>query len=113
MPQRIRREQPSDRRQWFARCRPHALKELSQRAVNAKWNRRLLRLLLQELDADETFAELVGDPARIPVRRYAEAVAVALLIRHSWRSDDLASYAEQLGLTIDPRRGQVLHHRSR
>jgi hypothetical protein len=53
-------------------------------------------LLLEELGVDDTLTALVGDPKRVPQRRYAEVIAVALLIRHTWRAG--AAFATQLGL---------------
>ena len=37
--------------------------------------------------------------AELQVRQYPQAVAVALILRHSWRADDLACILERLGLT--------------
>ena len=33
--------------------------------------------------------DLLGDPAALPVKRYAEIVALALVFHRSWRPDDL------------------------
>ena len=37
--------------------------------------------------------------AELQVRQYPQAVAVALILRHSWRADDLACILERLGMT--------------
>jgi hypothetical protein len=59
----------------------------------------LLELLIEELYIDESIDDLLGEhPANLPARRYPEAIAVALILRHSWRADDLAWIVERLGL---------------
>lgn len=91
--------------------RPRALERLVARAATLKWNRRLFGILLEELYVEDTFVSLFGEPKRIPEHQYAAAVAVALLIRHSWRPDDLSGIARQLGLTttakVEPRPGRA------
>ena len=57
-------------------------------------------MLLEELGADEMFFALVGDPRRVPKRRFGQALAVMLLLRYSWRPDDLEGCANRLGLTM-------------
>ena len=39
---------------------------------------------------DEEFVELLAEPDQLP---RTQALAVALLLRHSWRADDLARLA--------------------
>lgn len=82
----------------FDRSRSASLEVLAKRAAGLRWNRRLLLVLLEELCIDDAFVRLIGEPQRIPTRRYAEAIAVALLLRHGWRPDDLSSVASQIGL---------------
>jgi hypothetical protein len=58
-----------------------------------------LELLIEELYIDESIEALLGEhPHALPTRRYPEAIAVALILRHSWRTDDLACIVERLGL---------------
>jgi hypothetical protein len=66
-------------------------------------DRALLAMLLEELGADEMFFALIGEPGRVPKRKFGQALAVMLLLRHSWRPDDLEECANRLGLTMpDP-----------
>jgi hypothetical protein len=59
----------------------------------------LLEVLTEELYIDESIDDLLGEhPRDLPTRRYPEAIAVALILRHSWRADDLAWIVERLGL---------------
>jgi hypothetical protein len=58
-----------------------------------------MKVLLEELYVDEAVQELLGKgPNKLEVRDYPRAVAVALILRHSWRADDLASILERLGI---------------
>jgi hypothetical protein len=88
------------------------LAELAAAASSLRLNRSLLVNLLEELGADETFAVLVGEPSRIPKRQFGQAIAVGLLLRHSWRPDDLEECAKRLGLTM-PGHEQTAKGRSR
>ena len=59
-----------------------------------------MKVLVEELYVDDGLEELLGKaPSRLQVRQYPQAVAVALILRHSWRADDLACILERLGMT--------------
>ena len=67
----------------------------------------MLELLIEELYIDESIEALLGEhPHALPTRRYPEAIAVALILRHSWRADDLVCIVERLGLTQTARVGR-------
>jgi len=83
---------------WRRTFRPHLLRLLTKRSATLVWSRTLLALLLDELHVDAVFRELVGDPRHLPTRRYPQAIAVAIALRHSWRPDDLAHLAKRLGI---------------
>jgi hypothetical protein len=66
-----------------------------------------LELLIEELYIDESIDDLLGEPpGDLPARRYPEAIAVALILRHSWRPDDLAWIVERLELKRGARVGR-------
>ena len=69
---------------------------------NLTWNRRLLGLLLEELHVDDLFFDLVG-PRGLPTKRYPQAVAIAVALRHSWRPDDLFGIARKVGIRLRER----------
>lgn len=77
--------------------RLEALRLIAWRTKKLSWTPALLALLLDELYIDDLFTEVVGDPEAIPPRDYARAVAVAIVLRHSWRPDDLAAVVDRLG----------------
>ena len=65
-----------------------------------------MEVLLEELYVDDGLEELLGkSPTELQVRQYPQAVAVALILRHSWRADDLACILERLGVTNGEVRG--------
>lgn len=88
-----------DLERWRVEVRPLWLEQLAADAAHLVWSRQLFSVLLEELWIDETFAKLVGEPSEIPEERYPESVAVALLLRHSWRPDDLVQAAARIGIT--------------
>jgi hypothetical protein len=93
-----RRESAPERSSWISVTRPLLVEQLAAVAMNLQFDRRLLTALLQELGVDDTFHVLVGHPETVPEERYGHAIATALLLRHSWRPDDLEECAQRLGL---------------
>ncbi len=81
---------------WRQDGRWDALCLLARHARRAKWSSAMLQALVEELYVDEEFARLLGNPRRLPVGRYPQAVAVALALRHSWRPDDFQRTIERL-----------------
>jgi hypothetical protein len=59
-----------------------------------------MEVLLEELYVDDGLEGLLGkSPSELQIRQYPGAVATALILRHSWRADDLACILERLGMT--------------
>jgi hypothetical protein len=59
----------------------------------------LAELLFDELYVDDSLEELLSARVQeLQKRRYPQAIAVALILRHSWRADDLYYILERLGL---------------
>jgi len=90
--------------------RLEAIRLIAGRLKRLPWTPALLALLLDELYVDDLFTTVIGDPDAIPPHDYARAVAVALVLRHSWRPDDLEAVADRLGV-INARRER--HPRTR
>ena len=90
--------QGADKR-WRRHARPEAVRVAVRRTRGLRWSASLLELLIEELYIDESIEALLREhPQALPRRRYPEAIAVALILRHSWRADDLACIVERLGL---------------
>ena len=83
---------------WRREVRPRAVSFIAARTQTLRWSPALLDLVLEELAIDDLFVELLGTARTIPRHRYAQALAVAIALRHSWRPDTLASVANRLGL---------------
>ena len=60
----------------------------------------LLRLLLEDIRPDELFLDVIGKPDRLAAKRYPQAIAVALALRHSWQRDDLLTFSKRLGVKV-------------
>ena len=93
-----RSTQAADKR-WRRDVRSEAVRAAVKRTTALRWSASLLELLTEELYIDESIDDLLGEhPRDLPTRRYPEAIAVALILRHSWRADDLAWIVDRLGL---------------
>ena len=66
-----------DTERWRRTVRPRLLRLFAERTATLAWSRTLLNLLLDELHTEEFFTELVGSTRQLPVRCYAQAVAIA------------------------------------
>ena len=88
-------------RRWRRHARPTKVRAAISATKSLRWNRRLIEAVLDELYVDDHFEELLGR-ARGDLRpgQYAQAVAVALLLRHSWHPDDLACMLKRLKLRV-------------
>jgi hypothetical protein len=90
----------ADTERWRRTVRPHLLRLFAERTATLAWSRTLLTLLLDELHTEDLFPELVGSPRHLPLRRYPQAIAVAIALRHSWRPDTLTHFAKRLGINL-------------
>lgn len=83
----------------LARQREQLLNAAARRTARMRWTPSLLEALLDELYVDDAYFDLLGlGGRRIPKSRYPQAVALALLWRHAWRTDDFTATASKLGL---------------
>lgn len=113
-----RAKQQADADRWRSELRPRAMRLIAARTTKLVWSRALVRVLVDELQTDDLFFEIVGPLDRIPPRRFPQAVAIALTLRHSWRRDDLTRIAKRLHISLSTKtivRGNPNtpgHHRS-
>lgn len=99
----VRNTAPKDRvtKRWRREVRPGAVRSAASATKTLKWSPRLIEALLEELYVDDRFEELLGRaPGQLRSREYPRAIAVALILRHSWHPDDLACMVERLGLKV-------------
>lgn len=73
-----------------------ALRRIANTTSDLHWSPTLIELLLDELVLGDELSNLIGPPKDLPVRRYPQAIAVALALRHSWREDLLRQFARRL-----------------
>lgn len=84
----------SDRSRWLKVYRQPAIAAVAKANSGARWSARLLRVLFEELHIDHDVTRAMeGLP--LPAQS-AQAVIVALAIRHSWRSDDFRRLLRRL-----------------
>lgn len=95
--------QREEREQWRSELRPRAIRLIAERTSTAAWSPMLLRLLLEDIHPDDLFFEVIGKAERLPVKRYAQAVAVALALRHSWERADLMQFIKRIGVKVTSR----------
>ena len=85
---------------WRRFARPVLVRKLVSATESLRWSPALISVLLEELYMDGDIEKLLGTtPRKLPFRKYPQAVAMALILRHSWRADDLAAILERLGLS--------------
>jgi hypothetical protein len=108
-----RAKQQTDAVCWRRELRPRAMRLIAARTRHLSWSRALVSLLLAELQPDDLFTEIVGAANRITPSRFPQAVAIALLLRHSWRQVDLTRIARRLGITLTTKALIASNHNGR
>jgi hypothetical protein len=87
-------------KRWRRDVRPRAVRSAVSATAMLRWSPSLMEVLLEELYVDDGLEGLLGkSPSQLHIRQYPGAVAAALILRHSWRADDLACILERLGMT--------------
>lgn len=87
---------------WRTAARPRTLRAVLAATVDTAWSPVLLQFLVEELYVGEELERLLGSTVRdIPQHRYPQVVALALMLRHSWRPDDLDYVVRRLRLRQD------------
>ena len=88
-------------RRWRRDGRPESIRAAVSATKSLRWSRPLIEAVLDELYVDDHFEELLGRaPGDLRPGQYAQAIAVALILRHSWHPDDLACMLKRLKLRV-------------
>ena len=75
------------------------LRKATTATTGLDWSPALLATLLDELGENDGLQCLLrAGQTHLDVVAYPQAIALALVLRHSWRPDDLHSMLESLGL---------------
>ncbi len=93
-------KQRADAERWRNELRPRAVRLIAERTAKLGWSPMLLRLLFEDIRPDELFLDVLGKPDRIAAKRYPQAIAVALALRHAWQRDDLVTFSKRLGVKV-------------
>jgi hypothetical protein len=85
---------------WRRVMRPNVVRDLVSATGSLRWSTTLIEVLLEELYEDYDIEKLLASaPRQLQHQQFPQAVALAVILRHSWRADDLASILERLGLS--------------
>ena len=85
---------------WRREVRPASLADLASSAASVRWSPGLIELLCEELHITDAVEAILGTRIRkLQAPQYPRAVALAVILRHSWRPDDLDDIVSRLGLT--------------
>jgi hypothetical protein len=98
-----RASRPADTatRRWRRDTRPKSIRAAVSATKGIRWTRPLIEAVLDELYVDDHFGELLGRaPGDLRPGQYAQAIAVALILRHSWHPNDLACMLKRLKLRV-------------
>ena len=88
-------------RRWRRDTRPKSVRAAVSATKAIRWTRPLIEAVLEELYVDDHFEELLGRaPGDLRPSQYAQAMAVALILRHSWHPNDLACMLKRLKLRV-------------
>lgn len=88
-------------RRWRRDDRPQAIRAAVSSTKGLRWSRPLIEAVLEELYVDDHFEELLGRaPGDLRHGEYAQAIAVALILRHSWHPDDLGCMLKRMKLRV-------------
>ena len=88
-------------KRWRRDTRPRIVRAAVSATKAIRWSPVLIEAVLEEMYVDDHFEELLGrSPGDLRPGQYAQAVAVALILRHSWHPDDLACMLKRLKLRV-------------
>ena len=86
-------------KRWRRDTRPQLVRAAVSATNAIRWSPVLIETVLEELYIDDHFEELLGRAVGdLRPGQYAQAIAVALILRHSWHPDDLACMLKRLKL---------------
>ena len=98
----VSRPADSGTRRWRRDTRPKSVRAAVSATKGIRWTRPLIEAVLEELYVDDHFEELLGRASGdLRPAQSAQAIAVALILRHSWHPNDLACMLKRLKLRAD------------
>ena len=94
---------------WRRTVRPAILREATTATMGLDWSPALFATLLEELGEHDGLESLLGQvPTDLIVVAYPQAIALALILRHSWQPHHLRRILESLELIDSNNTGQSL-----
>lgn len=84
---------------WRTTVRPAILRKAIRATIGFDWSPALFATLLEELGEHDRLESLLGPSAKdLKVVAYPQAIALALILRHSWQPHRLRRILESLEL---------------
>jgi hypothetical protein len=84
---------------WRRKVRPAILRKATKATAGFDWSPALFETLLEELGENDGVESLLGpSPKDLDVVAYPQAIALALILRHSWQPHHLRRILESLEL---------------
>ena len=83
---------------WRTRIRPAILRKATTATIGFDWSQALFATLLEELGENDSVESLLGPIKDLDVVAHPQAVALALILRHSWQPHHLRRILESLEL---------------
>ena len=98
---RSARRSDTTARRWRQDSRVDAVRSAIDATKGIQWNHHLVDAILDELYVDDHFEEILArEPGRLRPREYPRAIAIALILRHSWQPGDLAWIRNRLKVGV-------------
>ena len=96
---RPRRQRTINIVDWRTTIRPAVLRKATTATIGFNWSPALFATLLEELGENDGVESLLGPiPNDLDPRAYPQAIALALILRHSWQPHHLRRILESLEL---------------
>lgn len=94
---RARRQRVTNIADWRRTVRPAILRRAAIATTGLQWTPALFATLLEELRENDGLEALLGPMRKhFAVEAYPQAIALALILRHSWEPQDLRRILETL-----------------
>ena len=99
---------------WRTTVRPAILRKATTATMRLDWSPALFATLLEELGEHDGLESLLGRvPTDLNVVAYPQAIALALILRHSWQPHHLCKILESLELIDSSNIGPSLRRGNR
>lgn len=111
--ERARRQRAINIVEWRRTIRPAILRKATTATIGVDWSPALFATLLEELGENDGLESLLGPIPNLELGAYPQAIALALILRHSWQPHRLRTILESLELVDRDSIGRSLRRANR